>query len=600
MNPTYNVCIVCRSIPYIRIKALTNEVHLQCSCSDIVMPFKEYIETYLSNKHLYIYSFLPLFCTNSYFHTFYSPKGFCNECIVLLCEQCRKEHTVKYPSHFILPIGIQLATQLKYNNHSIHDKKYLDYCYLFCGRHFCAKCEENIIYYEVMNVNDFKYSFDYKTKLAQFNEYQHIMNELIKNIHKEYHSEFNKPQVKKAFQRFIERYNEFITVLQIQFDTYDIFHSQGRTNYPAMINIIKNTKYLTNKNTLLNYHFKIRYKDDLINFFDRFRFINEYYTIGEPSDYRIKNIIYYEDYYQSLCYVDENYILLGTTKGIIVLFDLTGENHRKHAKIWLQGKVNKICKLASYIYIAYDDMNNVVIFKIELDNSLRRIDSFDYIHKILSIDAFNNGAFVILFDQGYIRISTSNLIRNNSSIDIDICEEITGFASFIILKDQRHLVLYGEKGYLDFYQFNSETEVIREKRFDNIFIKYNDSVFEVNNRIIIGCQVDKENTNAITIINLLMKREITIIDDYCMKVDDTTQIQPFYFYQDENKDSVFCNGPKGIIIKLSLRDNSITYIPRHFLYPTPYMISYYIKPSMIFSIFPNTKHVKIQGLYVDY
>ena len=68
-----------------------------------------------------------------------------------------------------------------------------------------------------MNVHDFKYSFDYQTKLDQFYEYQHIMNELIKSIDKEYHSEFNKPQVQKAFQRFIEN-----TLNLLQFFKYSL------------------------------------------------------------------------------------------------------------------------------------------------------------------------------------------------------------------------------------------------------------------------------------------------------------------------------------------------------------------------------------------
>ena len=57
-----------------------------------------------------------------------------------------------------------------------------------------------------------------------------------------------------------------------------------------MSNIIKNTKYLTDENTLLNYPFKIRCKDDLINFFNTFRFINEHCAVGEPSDYRTINL----------------------------------------------------------------------------------------------------------------------------------------------------------------------------------------------------------------------------------------------------------------------------------------------------------------------
>ena len=61
----------------------------------------------------------------------------------------------------------------------------------------------------------------------------------------------------------------------------------------------------------------------------------------------------------------------------------------------------------------------------------------------------------------------------------------------------------------------------------------------VNNKLIIGFQVDNTNTNGITIINLeLMKREITIIDDYCTKVIDSILIQPFYFFQDDDQDSV--------------------------------------------------------------
>ena len=311
MNTILNVCHRCHAIPAIKIKS--NKVERKCLCAYKLTSFKDYIKLVESQLQIVLKR---SWCYNSYpkiHHYFYPVKGYCNDCFKYFCEYCLNEHRNKYPSHCYFPFYIKTTIPRDYYLNE-HDD--LPDCFLYNFLHFCLVCDkkdDHILDYdpEVMNVHDFKYSFDYQTKLEQFYEYQHIMNELIKSIDKEYHSEFNKPQVQKAFQRFIERYTEFITVLQIQFDTYDIFHSQGRTNYPAMSNIIKNTKYLTDENTLLNYPFKIRCKDDLINFFNTFRFINEHCAVGEPSDYRTINLsdVFYT--LTSVCIFDNNKAIFG-------------------------------------------------------------------------------------------------------------------------------------------------------------------------------------------------------------------------------------------------------------------------------------------------
>ena len=80
-----------------------------------------------------------------------------------------------------------------------------------------------------------------------------------------------------------------------------------------------------------------------------------------------------------------------------------------------------------------------------------------------------------------------------------------------MLKDQKHFAFFGEKGNFDFYSYKNERNIKRVKRYEGIYIKYNDSIYEINHKLIIGFQVDNTNTNGITIINLeLMKREITI------------------------------------------------------------------------------------------
>ena len=48
-----------------------------------------------------------------------------------------------------------------------------------------------------------------------------------------------------------------------------------------------------------------------------------------------------------------------------------------------------------------------------------------------------------------------------------------------------------------------------------------------------------------------MSKVITIVDNYCMKVEDNTQNQSFYFYQDDEEDTVLCNEPKGLPFRLT-------------------------------------------------
>ena len=71
-----------------------------------------------------------------------------------------------------------------------------------------------------------------------------------------------------------------------------------------------------------------------------------------------------------------------------------------------------------------------------------------------------------------------------------------------------------------------------------------------------------------------MKREITIIDDYCMKVIDSILIQPFYFFQDDDQDSVLCNGPKGITFRLLMKDYSIKHYYKTSTFQSPLIISF--------------------------
>ena len=164
-----------------------------------------------------------------------------------------------------------------------------------------------------------------------------------------------------------------------------------------------------------------------------------------------------------------------------------------------------------------------------------------------TIKSFHNYTFMYLVKSGLLIKTDIYHMHNNNNFSIQISQPFIGFKSFIILKDQNHFVLYGDNGYLIIYDIYSYKCI---KRFESLYIKNEGAVYETNQSLIIGYQIDNEN--AITIINLqLMSKVITIVDNYCMKVEDNTQIQSFYFYQDDEEDTVLCNEPKGLPFRLT-------------------------------------------------
>ena len=100
--------------------------------------------------------------------------------------------------------------------------------------------------------------------------------------------------------------------------------------------------------------------------------------------------------------------------------------------------------------------------------------------------------------------------------------------------------------------------MIRNNRFRDIYVKYNDSFYESESqkKLFIGCQVNN-GINAITVINLVSrKREYTVIDDFYMKVTNSNQLQPFTFI--ENYDGkIVITTSKGFLLLLYINDYNV-------------------------------------------
>ena len=242
---------------------------------------------------------------------------------------------------------------------------------------------------------------------------------------------------------------------------------------------------------------------------------------------------------------------------------------------FFKGSVKGIIKIKRNAFLAYDTKNKIIIFEIIEKRESSPIALVTVSFNILSLKVFDNGTIILLSNKGNLMITDISRIKQKRFVIFNLCDTITGYASLFLLKDQKHFAFFGEKGNFDFYSYKNERNIKRVKRYEGIYIKYNDSIYEINNKLIIGFQVDNTNTNGITIINLeLMKREITIIDDYCMKVIDSIIIQPFYFFQDDDQDSVLCNGPKGITFRLLMKDYSIKHYYKASTFQSPLIISF--------------------------
>ena len=350
-------------------------------------------------------------------------------------------------------------------------------------------------------------------------------------------------KVKQKFLKLKEETDQFIKILQILFDTYEMFHIQGRFNYISIKNIITNTNYAIDQNSLINYHIKIGTNNNLENYFDKFYFIKPLRNIEEVCPYNAHLFLCNELKYTTITLI-ENIIVLGTTTGKLILYFLETQFILYHTLF--QNKITNIKHIKNKYFIATDENNRVKICQIDNSQSFRTIKKFHSIYQMQTIKSFHNYTFMYLVKSGLLIKTDIYHMHNNNNFSIQISQPFIGFKSFIILKDQNHFVLYGDNGYLIIYDIYSYKCI---KRFESLYIKNEGAVYETNQSLIIGYQIDNEN--AITIINLqLMSKVITIVDNYCMKVEDNTQIQSFYFYQDDEEDTVLCNEPKGLPFRL--------------------------------------------------
>ena len=103
----------------------------------------------------------------------------------------------------------------------------------------------------------------------------------------------------------------------------------------------------------------------------------------------------------------------------------------------------------------------------------------------------NNGELVITSDENY---------NFRDSLIYPISPPITGFATIALLKDQITLVFFSDQNYVAFYLVKDK-EPILEQTFNNISMKHDNSYIEVDNKLVIGCQVNNSD-NAIVIIDL--------------------------------------------------------------------------------------------------
>ena len=351
-------------------------------------------------------------------------------------------------------------------------------------------------------------------------------------------------KVKQKFLKLKEETDQFIKILQILFDTYKMFHIQGRFNYISIKNIITNTNYAIDQNSLINYHIKIGTNNNLENYFDKFYFIKPLRNIEEVCPYNAHLFLCNELKYTTITLI-ENIIVLGTTTGKLILYFLETQFILYHTLF--QNKITNIKHIKNKYFIATDENNRVKICQIDNSQSFRTIKKFHSIYQMQTIKSFHNYTFMYLVKSGLLIKTGIYHMHNNNNFSIQISQPFIDFKSFIILKDQNHFVLYGDNGYLIIYDIYSYKCI---KRFESLYIKNERAVYETNQSLIIGYQIDNEN--AITIINLqLMSKVITIVDNYCMKVEDNTQIQSFYFYQDDEEDTVLCNEPKGLPFRLT-------------------------------------------------
>ena len=175
-----------------------------------------------------------------------------------------------------------------------------------------------------------------------------------------------------------------------------MFHIQGRFNYISIKNIITNTNYAIDQNSLINYHIKIGTNNNLENYFDKFYFIKPLRNIEEVCPYNAHLFLCNELKYTTITLI-ENIIVLGTTTGKLILYFLETQFILYHTLF--QNKITNIKHIKNKYFIATDENNRVKICQIDNSQSFRTIKKFHSIYQMQTIKSFQ---YFYVFSQKWI------------------------------------------------------------------------------------------------------------------------------------------------------------------------------------------------------
>ena len=308
-------------------------------------------------------------CNNYFlFHMFSKSTGYCPECDLFLCSYCKDEHMSFFPNHNILLFYMNTMYVSNHDPTLSHKLKKCDYDCCLADTHldFCKYCE-CIYNREIFNKNDFANVFSYNKVRTVYQYFQINIEHLLSQIEEEYKEELNSINVQISYSNLRIRIAQINSIMTILFDTYDVLNKKGINNIVSMINLTNNIDYLVDSNSIYKDQFKIRFKNDLCKWFDEFEFIKENKTFQSSFFQKIYYNVNKIKKITSICPLDENFILLGTSHGKIELKSLSLKLMNHSIFAIHSFLVNNICHISERTLISSDiDTRVLMRFKKQL------------------------------------------------------------------------------------------------------------------------------------------------------------------------------------------------------------------------------------------
>ena len=415
--------------------------------------------------------------------------------------------------------------------------------------HYCEECETDNDVAFSSSVDLIQMEVDYSKKKKEFEELQVNLEELFKAIKNDFIDDCTDEDIIKAYEKSIKISKQVIAIIEMLFETYDLIHNHiDKDHYPSFINLINHTNYTIDRNTKYYYRFIVQYSEDLIWYLYIFNIIRPFHPNFFETIHRYKSSFTEEDKI-SASYLGKDYVVMGTTEGTIII--LTCDKSKLEYCYGFYNSPSKaeivsICQVQEKYFLfttKQREMFRLTQIADKLKCTCYRKIGTTYLKVIESkID----NILYILTKEGNLMIEQ----KYKKSLIYPISPLITGFATITLLKDQITLVFFSDQNYVAFYLVKDK-EPILEQTFNNISMKHDNSYIEVENKLLIGCQVNNSD-NAIVIIDLLInQRIVTIIDHYLMKsINDKGKLDHFAFTMKDGK--VVCFGPKHIIFKIDI------------------------------------------------